>query len=91
VMPKKYTHGESYDERTRKLEPKFLDAQQAQVLELAFLIEDPASNGGCVLAREVLRLIRDRDEAECFALASELRALQLKYPRAYSGRKESTG
>jgi hypothetical protein len=49
------------------------------VVELAFIAQDPAGEYALALAREVLILIRNRDDADCLALASELRALRLKY------------
>lgn len=58
-----------------------LTLEQSQVLELGLLVQDPAGDRAIELAREVLRLIRNRDDADCVALASEVRFLQGKYRR----------
>ena len=59
-------------------------------LELAFWIEDPASLEAVELAQDVLWLLRDRDSVIVVALTSEVRALNLKYPRISAGDSKST-
>lgn len=60
-----------------------LTAEQASVLQVAFIVSDPCSDFAIELAKEVVLLIRGRDDADCVTLASELRVLRGKYPRAY--------
>ncbi len=55
--------------------------REAQAVELAFVIQDPAGEAAVTLAREILRLIDDRDDATAIALISEIRVLSGKYPR----------
>lgn len=49
------------------------------ILELAFVIDDPVGDAQLALAREILELVRNRDDNECVQLVSEIRALKLKY------------
>ncbi len=58
-----------------------LTREEHRTLELAFVVQDPAGEQAIALAREVLRVIHDRDDATCVALASEMRVLLGKYPR----------
>ncbi len=76
-MPKKYTYGESYPEEKRLR----LTAEQSQVLELAFVIQDPCGIEATQLAAALLALVRDRDDVSCIALLSEVKFLQAKYRR----------
>jgi hypothetical protein len=50
-------------------------------LELAFSIQDPCGETAIELAREVLKLITDRDDIMSKILLVELHKLNLKYPR----------
>ncbi len=59
-----------------------LSPAQSQILEVAFIVQDPAGDRALDLAREVVALIRDRDDVTCSALASELRILRAKYTRS---------
>lgn len=61
-----------------------LTTQQHLTLEVALAVQDPCGERAIELAREVLRLIHDRDDVTCLALASEMRALGEKYPHAHS-------
>lgn len=81
MSPKQYTHGESFNERKRLR----LTTDQAQVLELAFLIQDPCGTEATQLAAVVLGLLRDRDDVTCLALISEVKYLQAKYPPKHIG------
>ena len=50
-------------------------------LDLAFVIQDPCGNTAIVLAREVLRLISNRDDDICQSLIHEIQRLNKLYPR----------
>lgn len=65
--------------RTKKTHIELTEEQEL-VLELALRVQDPAGDRALEVAREVLRLVRDRDDATCVALASEFRVLYGKYP-----------
>lgn len=67
-----------------------LSEPQSQVLEVAFIAQDPAGERALELAREVVRLIRDRDDCECVAIAHELRALSFKYSRRGEPKNEAS-
>lgn len=67
-----------------------LTSEQAQVLELAFLIQDPCGEEATRLAAAVLGLIRDRDDVSCLALISEVKYLQAKYPPKHIGGNDET-
>lgn len=54
-------------------------------LELAFLIDDPVGDLQLQLAREVLKLIANRDDVACAAILPELRFLNRKYPPRTKG------
>lgn len=58
-----------------------LSKREDEILELAFIIQDPSSQAAVILARELLLLVRDRDDATAVALTSEVRALQMKFRR----------
>lgn len=58
-----------------------LHPHEAQAIELAFVIEDPCREEAVTLAREIIRLIADRDEATIIALLGEVRTLQFKFWR----------
>lgn len=76
-MPRSYTNGESYPEQKRLR----LTAEQSQVLELAFVIQDPCGVEATQLAAALLSLVRDRDDVTCVALLSEVKFLHAKYRR----------
>lgn len=65
-----------------------LTSSQAQVLELAFIVQDPCGEQATRLAAAVLNLIRDRDDVACLALLSEVKYLQGKYPQHIGGNDE---
>ena len=51
-------------------------------LDLAFTIQDPCGNTAIALAREVLRLISNReDDSICQSLIHEIQRLNKLYPR----------
>ena len=51
-------------------------------LDLAFTIQDPCGNTAITLAREVLRLISNReDDSICQSLIHEIQRLNKLYPR----------
>lgn len=58
-----------------------LHPTEAKAIELAFVIQDPCGECAVTLAREILRLISDRDDATVIALLGEVRALQFKFRR----------
>jgi len=51
-------------------------------LDLAFIIQDPCGNTAITLAREILNLIRNReDDGICQSLIHEMQRLNKLYPR----------
>lgn len=54
---------------------------EAAAIDLAFVIEDPCGEAAITLAREIIRLIANRDEVTVIALLGEVRALQFKFWR----------
>jgi len=69
--------------KTRKTHIELTEEQEL-VIELALRVQDPAGDRALEVAREVLHLVRYRDDATCVALASELRVLCGKYPAKVS-------
>lgn len=82
-IPPDFLKGQTVITRNTTLSPKLITcANPINSVELAFTIQDPCGNTAIVLAREVLRLISNReDDGICQSLIHEIQQLNKLYPR----------